>query len=146
MPPGFYSWFRNGGRLAHVWLLLASPTIKQIDSFKHTQTTYVFRKDHKHDVAAVLGQIARVCPPFSESLSPHLLACDLQTQADLEVPALDYRPSTSKNRASSASCTSSPRPAKEVKKEEEEKLVQLVEHACESLVPVDLISRDKRWH
>lgn len=63
---------RNRGRRAHVWLLLASPTIEQVDTFEHTQTTYVFRKGHKHDVAAVLGKIARVCPRFSLSASPCL--------------------------------------------------------------------------
>lgn len=63
----FYSWFYERGRHAHVWLLLASPTVKQIAFFKHTPTTYVFCKDHKYDVAALLGQVARVC---SDSLMP----------------------------------------------------------------------------
>lgn len=99
---------RDHGRHAHVWLLLASPTGEQITSFQHKQTTYVFKKDHKNNVGALLGQVARVCPPFSP-LSASLCLRLPQTQADSELPALHYRPSTLTNRASSASCTSLPR-------------------------------------
>lgn len=139
----FYSWMRGHGRHAHVWLLLASPTVEQITSFQHKQTTYVFRKDHKHDMAALLGQVAHVCPPFSP-FSASLCLRLPQTQADSELPALHYRPSTSTNRFKHLMHVLA-KTAKEVKKEEEQKLVQLVEHPCESLVPVDLILRDERW-
>lgn len=46
---GFYSWYRERGRHAHIWLVLASPTVKDICTTTHKQCTYVFRKDHPHE-------------------------------------------------------------------------------------------------
>ncbi|GAA5959436.1 hypothetical protein JCM8115_003710 [Rhodotorula mucilaginosa] len=96
----FYSWMRDHGRHAHVWLLLASPTGEQITSFQHKQTTYVFKKDHKNNTLNIDK------PRFKRLM--HVLA----------------------------------KTAKEVKKEEEQKLVQLVEHA--SLSAGVILAKDDR--